>query len=128
MITILVMASILTVALSLGSVVINGLKASNTQANATKAYFAAESGAERILWEVRKNDFDPATTTPVICIDGQYFLNDFSACGNNIDATTITNQSNNSLFYILYGVDMATTTLTGFGEFAGTRRAIQLQY
>ena len=49
--TILVLASILTISLSLSAIVVNGLKMGVNQVHSTKAFFAAEAGAERILWE-----------------------------------------------------------------------------
>ena len=60
--TILVLASILTISLSLSAIVVNGLKMGVNQVHSTKAFFAAEAGAERILWEVRgENQNDPGT-------------------------------------------------------------------
>ena len=58
--TFLVLASILTISLSLSAIVVNGLKMGANQVHSTKAFFAAEAGAERILWETRKeNQSDP---------------------------------------------------------------------
>ena len=128
MITLLVMASILTVSLSLSNVVINGLKSSLNQANATKAYFAAETGAERVLWEIRKKEptsFDPWDDG---CTNlNNYILNTFDGC----EGASGLNHKNNygdALFYINYATSTPTTTLTIFGEYKGTRRALKLKY
>lgn len=129
LLTVLIMSSILTVALSLGSVVINGLKVSKDQANATQAYFAAEAGAEKFLWEVRKNNFDPTTSSPA-CSSDEYISADFLGCENTIDPLARSTSTNGSSFYIFYEYPVvnATTTLTNFGEYKGTRRAVKLKY
>lgn len=56
--TMFILAGMLIVAMSGAYVVLLGITASGTQAQSTKAYFAAESGIEFILWNVRKNDID----------------------------------------------------------------------
>lgn len=124
MITILVMTSILAVGLSLSNIVVNGLKASRTQANATQAYFAAEAGAERILWEIRKDAFDPWDSG---CNNvNQYINTNFDGCVGTfpppMNSLTIAD------FYIRYGTTTPTTTLSNFGLYKGTRRSVQLTY
>lgn len=139
MITLLIMASILTAALSLGSVVINGLRTSNTQQNATQAYFAAESAAERILWETRKNGFDPKTSG---CDSGQYIRRNFApppppTCQDNPNGQALTTKTVDGSpldFYIMYEYEqdleptISSTTFSNFGEYRGTRRAVRLIY
>ncbi len=53
--TMFLLAGILIVAMSGSYVVLVGITAGGIQAQSTKAYFAAESGAEFIIWDVRKN-------------------------------------------------------------------------
>ncbi len=120
MITVMIMASILTVSMSLASVVINGLKVSSNQANATKAYFAAEAGVEQYLWEVRQNSFDPTLSCSS---SGDYITNNYSGCGG---ITTFNLGS--AEYYNYYLLAAPTTTLTSFGEYEDTRRAVQLRY
>jgi len=55
--TMFIMAGMLVVAMGGAYVVLLGIKAGGIQAQSTKAYFAAEAGAERLLWEIRWNDF-----------------------------------------------------------------------
>ncbi|MEA1963434.1 MAG: hypothetical protein U9M94_04345 [Patescibacteria group bacterium] len=65
--TLFTLASILTISLSLSAIVVNGLKMGVNQVHSTKAFFAAEAGAERILWEARKEnriDNDPGKGEP----------------------------------------------------------------
>jgi hypothetical protein len=52
--TILILNSIILVALSASKLIVSGVKESGTQSKSTKAYFAAEAGAERMLYEYRK--------------------------------------------------------------------------
>ncbi len=53
---ILILTSMLTVSLAISEMVMSGLKSSGAQARSTKAYYAAEAGAEHVLWEVRQDD------------------------------------------------------------------------
>ena len=51
--TMFVLAGMLIVAISGSYVVMLGIKAGGIQAQSTNAYFAAESGTEDILWQIR---------------------------------------------------------------------------
>jgi len=64
--TMLILSGMLIVAFSGAYVVMVGLKSSATQGNSLKAYFAAESGAEKLLWELRQDGWSLPTigTTP----------------------------------------------------------------
>lgn len=53
--TMFILAGMLMVAMSGSTVILLGLKAAGIQSQSTKAYFAAEAGTERILWELNKN-------------------------------------------------------------------------
>jgi|WetSurMetagenome_2_1015567.scaffolds.fasta_scaffold123453_3 hypothetical protein len=52
--TVLILNSIILVSLAAADIVVSGVKESGTQSKSTQAYFAAEAGAERILYEYRK--------------------------------------------------------------------------
>ncbi len=83
-ITLIVVLSMFAVAYIVNDIVLNGIRMNRSHLDSTKAYYAAESGSERILWFVRKSDplapFDP-TTAPGW--QSGYCLN-FSA-GNNME-------------------------------------------
>jgi len=49
MMTMMILSSVLFIVLATSDVVRNGMIASKSQVHSAKAYFAAESGAERIL-------------------------------------------------------------------------------
>jgi len=53
--TILILNAIVLVSLAAAKLVTSGVKMSGTQSKSTRAFFVAESGAERVLWEWRKN-------------------------------------------------------------------------
>lgn len=53
--TMFILAGMLLVALGGSYVILLGIKASGIQSQSTKAYFVAEAGTERFLWELRKN-------------------------------------------------------------------------
>jgi hypothetical protein len=55
--TMFILAGMLIVAMSGAYVVFLGIKAGSIQAQSTKAYYAAEAGAERLLWELRQGGY-----------------------------------------------------------------------
>jgi len=55
--TMFIMAGMLLVAMGGAYVVLLGIKAGGIQSQSTKAYYAAEAGAERLLWELRMNGY-----------------------------------------------------------------------
>lgn len=123
MMALLILTSILVVSLGAADLVMSGLKMSGTQERSTIAYFAAEAGIERVLWEIRKNGFDISgcdTTT------NKYV--DFSAspavCGNSEDVKTLSNNSSYSVEYTLN----SPRTFVSVGEYAGVRRVVEISY
>jgi hypothetical protein len=69
--TMFILAGMLIVAMSGSYVILAGIKAGGTQAQSTKAYFAAEAGLEDILYQVRKENLphtkeDISQDTPII--------------------------------------------------------------
>lgn len=61
MMTVVLMGGMLFISLTVGQIIANGIISGRAQIHSTKAFFAAESGIERILWETRQNDllFEP---------------------------------------------------------------------
>ena len=60
MLTVLILSSTLGATLAVSEIVRNGLLMGSTQYHSTQAYFAAEAGAEKILWEMLERDVLPA--------------------------------------------------------------------
>jgi len=105
--TMFILAGMLTVALSGSYIILLGIKASGIQSQSTKAYFAAESGAERLLWELRQNSWPlptTSTTSPV-----------FSAAlplGSS---------------YSVYYVNFNPIIFKSIGDFNRTKRSVELR-
>ncbi len=143
---ILVLAAMLVVVISANDIVLNGLKMTKERYDSTKAYFAAEAGAERILWEIRKNGIDPgdgASPTPSgVCpsIDAEFC---FAANGDLGSPSCVVNAeptncainkiqlSNGAEYNITYdyvnGVP-AVRTFKVLGTIGNVARKIQLRY
>ncbi|MFA6514631.1 MAG: hypothetical protein WCT50_05135 [Patescibacteria group bacterium] len=73
--TMFILAGMLIVAMGGSYVVLLGIKAGGVQAQSTKAYFAAESGAEDVLWQIRKKvppliHLSQVTSNPSVLISG----------------------------------------------------------
>jgi len=136
--TLVILASMLIVTLGVSAIAVNGLKAGTNQLQSTKAYFAAEAGAERILWEIRKNDVDPLDLMSVFC--GQdtfrYFcfavepFGNLSACSTSCSIDMQTLNENNSSYQIKYNNNSTSglTTIWSYGHFQDINRTIELKY
>ncbi len=128
LITLLILFAILTVTFTASDIVLSGLKMSKERYNSTKAYFAAESAGERIIWHVRKpRDFD---TTG--CVNGDYVSFDvLGECGGGVCCVGALREytlSNNAKYSIQYSYSAPLTTLSCLGEYASVGRRIELIY
>lgn len=54
MLTLFILSAVMLIVMGGAATITAGLKAGRMQAHSTRAYFAAEAGAERLLYEVRK--------------------------------------------------------------------------
>jgi len=105
--TMFILAGMLTVALSGSYIILLGIKASGIQSQSTKAYFAAESGAERLLWELRQNSWllpTTSTTSPV--------FSDALPLGSS---------------YSVYYVNFNPIIFKSIGDFNRTKRSVELR-
>lgn len=102
--TILILNSVLLVALASSKIIVSGVKMSGVQERSTKAYFAAEAGIERALWEFRDGYVFPSTSTPAVFT---------RTLGNNSD----------------YSVDYASSSdivvFTSNGQFSSMKRSVE---
>jgi|GEM_PF-1420665 hypothetical protein len=104
--TMFILAGMLMVALSGSTVILLGLKAGGIQAQSTKAYYKAESGTERILWELNQNSLAlpaPSLTNPVFNVtlpEGDYQI---------------------------YYTNFNPIIFTSVGEFQQTKRSVQVR-
>lgn len=97
--------------MGISDVLIKEIQMGHIQADSTKAYFAAETGIERVLWEDKKNGFNPRS----------------SGGTDNIFTGTLGNNSS-------YEVDYSTSTdatyyydkYTAIGAYNNVKRAIEV--
>jgi hypothetical protein len=127
----LILAGVLVVTLAAGEIVRTGLIMSRTQVHSTKAYYAAEAGAERILWEIRENGIFSGITCDnpgVFCfnIEKDGLINECVDSGcTYFDKQEL---SNESFYQIEYEYNDPVTKLTCFGNFEEIRRVVELKY
>ena len=117
----LILTGMLVVVLAAADVITRGIKMSRTQARSTKSYFAAEAGAERILWEVRKNNFNSS-----LCNDNDYinFSVDPAVCDSIIHTYVLTNHASYSVVYN----SGPPIIFTSNGVYLGARRSVEVSY
>lgn len=134
LLSVLVLSAMTVIALSVSDIVRNGILMGRTQVESTKAFFAAEAGAERILWEVWQYGLEPGA----LCSSGDYFCfdntsYDILSCdpsppcpGGQTDDRLLTNGAHYS---VIYDFANPTTTMTSIGSYGGvSSRVIQLLY
>ncbi len=100
----LILAAVLAIAFGISSLLLREIKLSKDVVSSLKAYYAAEAGIERKLYEIRKN-------------------NNF----NDIAFPCSVELSNGSS----YGVDVTTgnpTRIKAYGCYKNTRRAVEISY
>jgi len=122
-ISMLVLAFVLVLALGASAVVRNGILMGRNQVESTKAFFAAEAGAERILWEIWQGDTDPHA----ICtenVESKFCFDAFpvgdinecvdinNSCSSDIETQELSNKALYSINYI-YLNERATSTIRG---------------
>jgi hypothetical protein len=105
--TMFILAGMMVVALSGSYIILLGIKASGIQSQSTKAYFAAESGAERLLWELRKQDL----SRPIVSFEN-IVLSDSLGSGSS---------------YEVYYTHFSPLIFKSIGEFNNTKRSVELR-
>lgn len=106
--TMFILAGMLMVAMSGSSIILLGIKAGGIQSQSTKAYFAAESGTERILWELNGNDSG---------LPASYSLTD------PVFDVTMPGGENYKIYYSHFDPII----FTSVGEFNKTKRSVQIR-
>lgn len=106
--TMFIMAGMLIVAISSSYIVALGIKAGGIQAQSTKAYFIAEAGAERFLWELRQNDADWDQVSGFVMFQNE--------SGDLSDGAS----------YEVFRVGSNGIVFRSVGDFGNTRRSVEL--
>ena len=73
--TIMILVSILTITIIANTIILNNLAMNMTQVDTTKAFFAGEAGAEKILYETRKENLS-FSGTGINCAIDDYICSD----------------------------------------------------
>jgi Tfp pilus assembly protein PilX len=118
----MILTGALIVSLGAASLVMSGLKLNKTQFDSTKAIFAAEAGAERILWETRKNSADLSS-----CNADDYVNFDLSPadCDSNTHVYSLVNGAS---YYVLFESGGAATTTVSVGGYQDVKRSVEISY
>ncbi len=109
LITLLILTSILTISFGAASLIVPGIIMNRLQINSTIAYMAAEAGAERSLWEVRKNNF---------------VLPDF----DQADIFTRADLGNGAAYNVDYASSSPLVTFTSIGSYRDSRRSVEVSF
>jgi len=144
LLTFLILTAVLGVVLSASKIVQTGLVLDRTQFESTKAYFAAEAGAERILWAVRQipaaYDINNECCVINTCCDTECYIpfdgeiaatSDYepNVCDgdetNNFEKQVL---SNDAKYIIKYEYSDPDTTITVTGSYDIVDRRVQLKY
>lgn len=105
--TMFIMAGMLIVAMSGAYVVWLGIKTGGIQAQSTRAYYMAEAGAEKLLWELRKGYYEYDATSTTVSIF-EYGLPSGAS-------------------YKVYFVDFPPLVFQSIGEYKATRRSVEIR-
>ena len=128
MMTVLILSVVLTVTLAAADIVRNGLIMGHNQVDSTKAYFAAETGAEQYLWEVFQNGFDHDPCDPASDIS---FNN--GDCGGSAPCCVVApvdhNLSNGAIYQAYYTkTGCCDITFISSGIYSDNQRNIEINY
>ncbi len=104
--TMFILAGMLIVSLGGAYVVFLGIKAGGIQAQSTRAYYAAESGTERLLWELRWNSASYSSSTDIS------LFNETLSTGGNYD---------------VYYVEFPPLVFRSIGEFQNSKRSVEIR-
>lgn len=131
--TMLILAGILFIGLTASQLVNNGLILGKTQVNSTKAYFAAEAGAERILWGVRSfpSEFEIDECETEKCFSygmGGEFANCKTECDQDAYPEILQILSNDSDYKIEYIFNDPLVIFKSLGSFTDVSRAIEAKF
>lgn len=152
MMIVVVMGGMLFVSLTVGQIVVNGLVSGRTQVRSTIAFYAAEAGSERFLWEIRQNGnlVNLPSAGGGNCLSDRNFCFDEMNDGNTPTADLIwpcqdldvldcdsigappnyNHQllSNDARYELYHQYSAPDTTITSTGSYLGINRIIEIEY
>jgi len=129
LITLLTLTVLMAISFSLSDIVLTGIKLSRVQSDSTKAFYATEAGAERVLKMIRKDSIDLSTCDNVNWkyIDYNNSPPPNNDCENNLNQATV-NLASDAEYYTEYDKTGDTTSLKTSGKYSDTRRITEISY
>ena len=115
LLTMFILAGMIIVAMSGSYLVLLGIRAGGIQSQSLKAYFAAEAGSERFLWELRKNGYaygSPDPNTVIFCDANE------TGCSNILSGGGT---------YQVYYTGYPPLIFQSIGEYQNNRRSVELR-
>ena len=110
MLTLFILSAVMLIVIGGASTIASGLRMGRIQAYSTRAYFAAEAGAEKVLYEVRKG----SSVVGVIDVGSQ----------NIFGTTTLSIGSE----YIVNYDSFPPFVFTSIGSYQGTQRSTEVDF
>jgi len=110
LLTLLILSSILVVTLGAADLVAAGIKMNRQTGYSGLAFFAAEAGLERTLWEIRQNN---------------YSLPDGNGPVTLFNKTPLTNDSS---YTVVFSREDGDIVLTSSGKYLEVQRAVEGTY
>lgn len=110
MLTLFILSAVMLIVMGGAATITAGLKMGHVQSQSTRAYFAAEAGAERVLYEVRK---------------GGTFVDLTNVGMENVFGTTT--MSTGAEYTVNYD-SFNPFVFTSIGGFSGTQRSVELTF
>ncbi len=115
LLSLLLITSIIVIAMGGSSLALSGIRMAGVQSQSVKAYFAAEAGAEELLYKVRQSKEIDFSNNPVHEEIEESFLN-----------------SGSNFFVIFFEKASASNnnenTFISIGTFLNTRRSVDLRF
>lgn len=108
LLTLFILSGLLIITLAAADLVLTGLKMNNLTGYSNLAFFAAEAGLERSLWESRKNSF--------------------SLPNDNQTGLFAQSLGNNSSYSVDYAISPPDVTFKSIGSYRGVKRSVASTY
>jgi hypothetical protein len=113
--TMFILTGMLIVAMSSSYVILVGIRSGGVQSQSTKAYYAAEAGAESLLWQMRHNSYiypsQPSDLVPLAGLSGTMLY--------STDATY-------SIYFSRF--NPGSLVFSSIGNYQKTKRSIEVEF
>lgn len=114
LLTLFILSGILVITLGAADLVLAGLKMNRLTGYSNLAFFAAEAGLERVLWEARKNNYvlPNADQNDILCPS----------------ASALCILANGSSYQVNYATSSPNVTFRSIGSYRGVKRSVESTY